>query len=152
MKPQGHIPPSAPPGAHEGAGLHLGAIRGVALVIGVTLVFLIGLLTVIFGTFDRTYPNRTSEAAPRVTPEELPPTPRLQIDPARDLAEVRAAEDLHLKRYGWIDRPQGLAQIPIDRAMILWAQSYSAMPATNAPPVTELQMRQQKAQGGTHAP
>jgi hypothetical protein len=51
----------------------------------------------------------------------LPPEPRLQVDPSRDLAKLRADEDSLLATYGWIDRNAGVVRIPIDRAMALTA-------------------------------
>jgi hypothetical protein len=160
VKPQGHIPPTASPSAHEQADLDVPLIVKVAVILGSTLVLLIVAVILLFDHFDKAYPNRTSEAAPVVTDAELPPAPRLQTDPARDLQAVRAKEDEHLIQYAWVDRRNGLAQIPIERAMALWVAAYSAAapnpataPATNAAPApTELQIRQQKAQEASHAP
>jgi hypothetical protein len=163
VKPQGYIPPSASPSAHEGADLHIRNVVKVAAVLGFTLVVSILILALFFQLMERIHPNRTSEAAPVVTASELPPRPRLQTDPLRDLRDLRAVEDTHLDRYAWIDREHGIARIPIERAMILWSKNYSATPppvsptatTTNAAPspgVTELQMRQQKAQEAPHAP
>jgi hypothetical protein len=155
MKPQGFVPPSASPSAREAADLDVPIILRVAAVLAVAIVASILAVTMFFRHMERTYPDRTSEAEPRVTASDLPPLPRLQTDPLRDLQAVRAAEDAHLDRYGWIDRPHGIAQIPVERAMVLWVKSYAATPATNAAPgpaTTELQMRQQKAQEGSHAP
>jgi hypothetical protein len=45
------------------------------------------------------------------------PAPRLQVDPQRDLEQLRESERELLDSYGWIDRPAGLARIPIDRAI-----------------------------------
>ena len=50
------------------------------------------------------------------------PSPRLQVDPADDLAALRRAEDERLSSYGWIDRDRTTLHIPIDRAMALTAQ------------------------------
>lgn len=49
------------------------------------------------------------------------PGPRLQADPARDLARLQARDEAALKSYGWIDRRSGVIQIPIERAMDLTA-------------------------------
>ena len=162
MKPQGYIPPSASPSAHEGADLHIRNVVRVAALVGVILVLTILVLTLFFQLMERTHPNRTSEAAPVVLESELPPLPRLQTNPLRDLQAVRTVEDSHLEHYAWIDRERGIAQIPIDRAMVLWTKNRStpqpAAPTANptnavpAPEVTELQMRQQKAQEVPHAP
>jgi cytochrome c oxidase cbb3-type subunit III len=45
-----------------------------------------------------------------------PPKPTIQ---ARQLLEMRAAEDAALHSYGWVDRPAGVVRMPIDRAMEL---------------------------------
>ncbi len=50
-----------------------------------------------------------------------PPEPRLQISPPEDLKEMRAAEDVALNSYGWVNRQTGIVRIPIDRAIGLLA-------------------------------
>ena len=47
------------------------------------------------------------------------PEPRLQVKAPLDLARLRAAEELNLHSYGWIDRNSRTVRIPIDRAMQL---------------------------------
>ena len=163
MKPQGYIPRSASHSAREGADLHIRNVVKAAATLGATLIAVILVLMLFFRLMEKNHPNRTSEAAPVVQESDLPPLPRLQTNPLRDLEAVRKAEDAHLDRYAWIDREHGIAQIPIDRAMLLWTQSYAAAPlpvspsapTTNAAPAsgtTELQMRQQKAQEAPDAP
>lgn len=49
----------------------------------------------------------------------LPPAPRLQTEPFKDLEELRAAEDRELESYGWVDRASGVARLPIERAIEL---------------------------------
>jgi hypothetical protein len=157
MKIQGYIPPRAEPGAHEGADLNARNIVRVGVVFAVSFAAILLGVLLLFHVFGDVYRGRTSEAAPVVLASDLPPQPRLQIDPSRELRATRAAEDRHLHDYGWVDRAGGVAQIPISRAMTLWVQSYAAAPApeTNgapaAAPTTELEMRQQKAQEGNHA-
>ncbi len=60
---------------------------------------------------------RASSAAPR--PSVAPPEPRLQADPAGDLARFRAEEDAALTSYGWVDRARGVIRVPIERASTL---------------------------------
>jgi hypothetical protein len=161
VKPQGYIPASASPSAHEGADLHIRNVVKVAALLAATLVTSILILALFFRHMESLHPGRTSEAAPEVQESQLPPTPRLQTHPLQDLQAIRAVEDTHLDRYAWIDREHGIAQIPIERAMILWTKNYSSdqqpapAPSTNAAPpsgTTELQMRQQKATEAPHAP
>lgn len=49
--------------------------------------------------------------------DQLPPEPRLQESPARDLAQVRAEEDAVIGSYGWVDRKAGVVRIPVEKAM-----------------------------------
>jgi hypothetical protein len=49
----------------------------------------------------------------------LPPEPRLQSSPPKEMAELRAEEDRLLSEYAWTDREAGVGRIPIDRAMSL---------------------------------
>jgi hypothetical protein len=62
----------------------------------------------------------------------LPPEPRVQRDPGRDLQEYMAAENAKLNSYAWVDRQAGIVSIPIDRAMDLIAQQ--GIPPQKAPP------------------
>jgi hypothetical protein len=66
---------------------------------------------------------------------QLPPEPRLQTHPIRDLHDLRAAEDAVLNSYGWVDRKAGIVRIPIARAMaLLAARGMGARPQTEAHP------------------
>jgi hypothetical protein len=50
-------------------------------------------------------------------PSVAMPAPALQVDPAQDLARLRAREDQALNTYYWVDRQNGVVHIPIDQAM-----------------------------------
>lgn len=54
---------------------------------------------------------------PSDAPRSASAEPRLQVNPAGDLAAQRAAERGALDGYGWIDRQRGVVRIPIDQAM-----------------------------------
>jgi hypothetical protein len=54
-------------------------------------------------------------------PPSAPPEPRLEEEPGAQLRAVRAAEDSVLTTAAWVDRPNGVARIPIDRAIDLLA-------------------------------
>ena len=60
-------------------------------------------------------PSPLAEANAR----RVPPQPRLQDEPARDMETQRAEEDSRLSTYGWVDRDAGVGRIPIDRAIDL---------------------------------
>ena len=62
------------------------------------------------------YPGSLS--GPSDAPRSLSAKPRLQINPAADLATYRTAERQTLTSYGWVtDRERGTVHIPIDQAM-----------------------------------
>lgn len=83
----------------------------VALVLAGVLAFLIVAPLLLIAAF----PGAVSDASRRLTVE--PPSPRLQIDPAADLAGFRAAEDKKLNSYYWIDKQKGIVHIPIAEAI-----------------------------------
>ncbi len=62
-----------------------------------------------------------AETRPGVSPfynsRELPPTPRLQVDPSVDLDQIRQSQNELLNSYGWADQATGKVRVPIDRAM-----------------------------------
>ena len=49
--------------------------------------------------------------------QALPPAPRLQTAPRRDLVAYDAAERRQLETYGWADRAQGRVRAPVQQAM-----------------------------------
>lgn len=60
-------------------------------------------------------PSPLAEAAEH----PLPPEPRLQPIPEKDLAAMRAEEKARLSSYGWVAKQEGIAHVPIERAMAL---------------------------------
>ena len=49
--------------------------------------------------------------------EALPPEPRLQQSPPRDLKALRTREDWEINHYHWIDKTHGTVAIPIEQAI-----------------------------------
>lgn len=71
------------------------------------------------------------------------PTPRLQDDDVRDMAELHASEDKYLKGYAWTDQANGRVRIPIDRAMELLVER--GLPTRAAQPAGATQQSAQRA-------
>jgi hypothetical protein len=72
------------------------------------------------------YARREARQSPPASPlaasaPREPPEPRLQANPAADLAALRASEEARLHGYAWVDRAAGRVRIPIERAMALLA-------------------------------
>ncbi|GIW40243.1 MAG: hypothetical protein KatS3mg076_0820 [Candidatus Binatia bacterium] len=97
-------------------------VRPGALV-GLALAFFVLLAGAALFTFElwgalRSRPRVESPLA-ELRKGRLPPEPRLQPEPIRDLEELRRAEDELLGTYGWVDRERGIVRIPVERAMEL---------------------------------
>ena len=60
--------------------------------------------------------------SPLARDRALPSGPRLQVFPRDELAEHLKTEQDRVSHYGWIDPEQGLAKIPINRAVDIVAQ------------------------------
>ena len=88
---------------------------------------LVGLLVLgLYGVFAR----RAAQLSPPANPlaaaaPRLPPEPRLQVRPVRDLHELHEAENTILDHYGWVDRNAGVVRVPIARAIDLLAAKIS---------------------------
>lgn len=93
--------------------LGLGALIAVTFVLGLWIVE--GLVQ-----FRTPQPAETGWIGRREA-SQVPPLPRLQIAPDQDLAKLRREEDRLLETYAWINEPEGLARIPIERAMAILA-------------------------------
>ena len=101
-----------------------------------------GILATI-GVFKKLTGDNTRQSpapSPMLEASQAPPEPRLQANPAMDLMKYQAAEDAQLKSYGWVDKPNGVVRIPIDRAVALMLEK--GMPQRpdariEAPPVPD---------------
>ena len=100
--------------SHETYRVAAGRLHWVALGLAGTLVLIVA------GMYLLAKP--ILESARLLPAPELPSAPRLQPHPHRDLARQRAREQGNLAGYAWVDRTNGIARIPIARAMELLAQ------------------------------
>jgi hypothetical protein len=94
---------------------------------------LTGLLYFYFAYLDH-YRARVSPPPLPVAgrPEALPPGPRLQQSPPRDLKALRTREDWELNHYYWIDKASGTVAIPIEQAIRIIAER--GIPPQKLPP------------------
>ncbi len=60
--------------------------------------------------------NRTGESA-KENQQQIPPEPRVEVEPFQQLKSVRAREDHVLSTYAWVDKKEGTVRIPIDQAI-----------------------------------
>jgi hypothetical protein len=111
--------------SHERSDVSIAAILIFAVALLVSAVIIHLLIWWLLGHFaaraarsGRPLPAMTAHT----TGEPVPPEPRLQVSPAQELQEMRAAEDAILNTYGWADQQAGVVRIPIDRALQILAQ------------------------------
>lgn len=79
--------------------------------------------------------RRSDPASSPLAVDQIPPQPRLQVDPASDLKRFRDGEESRLSSCGWIGVDRKLVHIPIRLAMELLAQR--GIPEPDGPVVPE---------------
>ncbi len=91
---------------------------------GLVLLMALGLLLVlgILRWMD-TEQQSVSGQPPVAASTPIAAGPQLSADLPQQLHELRQAEEQQLSSYQWIDRQDGIARIPIDRAMEILAKS-----------------------------
>lgn len=94
------------------------ALTAVVVVMAVLMWLLSGALRSHLAGQD---PPRPVLPAARVQP--LPPEPRLQAKPEADLRVMQQEEDALLSTFAWVDESAGVAQVPIETAIDLLADS-----------------------------
>lgn len=86
--------------------------------------------------------GRAADPPPPLLPEarhrEMPPEPRLQVAPERELEVLRAEEERMLTSYAWVDETGGIAQVPIERAIELVVEFGLPAPVPEEPLVEEV--------------
>jgi len=127
--------------------LQFGAILG--LVIVVVLAGMWG-MAVLFKAQQQAADPRPSPI-PEANARRLPPEPRLQASPPRDMKEFRARESDLVASYGWADQRLGIARIPIDRAMEIVLEKGLPVPPPlpkTAPKPVEASPKAESSPGG----
>ncbi|HEX4808385.1 MAG TPA: hypothetical protein VH325_05620 [Bryobacteraceae bacterium] len=110
-------------------------ITGVSLLIGIWVV--IALLYFMFTYLAHERAVSSPPPLPIATHgNPMPPEPRLQPSPPKDLKAMRAREDWELSHYFWVDKAKGTVAIPIGRAMDIL--SSRGIPPQKKPPNLEL--------------
>ena len=107
-----------PSAGHETRDVRVGPV----VLAGLGLLALLVVLGPLEALLLRHYTRREARIDAATSPlaaREVPPAPRLQVDPRADLRALRAEEDALLGTYGWLDRQAGSVRLPIERAMAL---------------------------------
>jgi hypothetical protein len=115
--------------AHEPSGIAVGDLLRIAAVIAVAVVAAAVLIRIALRELLRPAP-----AASLASAATIPPPPRLQPDPLRELESVRAEQRAQLSDWAWTDASQRYARIPIERAMQIDIERHGHLPLPPASP------------------
>jgi hypothetical protein len=102
---------SRQPDAHESYAVAAGTLHWAAAILALSL------LAIVLLVYMWARPSLGGGAPVR----PIPPQPRLQPNPAADLAAERSLQRSRLDGYMWMDDGHAVARIPITRAMALLA-------------------------------
>jgi hypothetical protein len=117
-----HSTPHSPNGiGHEtsdaGPSLIVKSLAMLAVGTGLVLLLVVGIFRFLEKTSKPPEPVVTT-----IQQGQLPPEPRVEIEPWQQLKGIRAREDHVLNSYAWVDQNQGVVRVPIDRAMDMLAE------------------------------
>ena len=125
---------------YEHSDADVGSVLKSALWLGAILVVVFLGIRWTFTTMGKMTPMG-EPASPFENTRELPPAPRLQVDPQLELRNYCVGQVQSLTSYGWKDSQAGIVQIPVDRAIDLLvehrlpARAADSAPARVEPPV-----------------
>jgi hypothetical protein len=130
----GHGPSTPTPGGFDNE-LNYRAIWKFTIFIAAVTLAAIGLMWVLASALKKDIADRQAPppvlAGARTQP--LPPAPRLESNPPKDLAEFRQRENAVLDTYAWVDKEKGAARIPVDRAIDILSAKGLPVPPTATP-------------------
>lgn len=111
-----------PPFGHEHSGIAVGRILAVGAILAGGVIVTVAAVCITLKVGPVPTPERS--AAPAMV---IPPAPRLETHPSDDLAAFRREQRASLESWRWTDRSVQFAQIPIERAMALYARQKHGM-------------------------
>lgn len=134
-------PPLDPEHAHEESDVSVTGLAVFLAAMVVTIAITMVVVTTMFDLLLAAAKEADPPPPPLVDLRGEPVGPKMQPVPAIDLRTFRAAENAALNRWLWVDKPQGIAEIPIGDAMKLlakdglpqWPAAAPVAPATPAP-------------------
>ncbi|UCF36050.1 MAG: hypothetical protein JSU96_14675 [Acidobacteriota bacterium] len=110
-------------GGHEKTDADVKPIVQFLVGLGALMVFVMFLMTGFYNLLDDYFGRSEQQVSPLVDVQQIPPGPKLQVNPAEELTEVRSWEDERLGTYEWIDEDTGVFRIPIERAKEIVAET-----------------------------
>jgi hypothetical protein len=99
--------------------IQVGVVTKFATALAIVMVVLLGAMWLVSSRLKTSLEKRdpVERAILAGRQIEAPPGPRLQSDPNRDMATLRAEENAALEGYAWLASDKSVARIPVARAM-----------------------------------
>jgi hypothetical protein len=128
-----HNSPKAPGGpGYETRDASIGAVLKFAAALAAILIVVSFGMKWLFGYFANTQ-TLGPEASAFEKARPIPPLPRLQVAPQKEIHDYWESQQAILNSYGWVDQYNGVVRIPIDRAMrLVLERGLPARPASAA--------------------
>jgi hypothetical protein len=108
---------------HEKTDADVKPIIWFVMALAALLLIVVLLMAVLYNVLENRAEQSRGIPGQEPNVEQIPPRPRLQANPALELADVKDWETERLTTYGWVDKNMGVFRIPIERAMDLVAAS-----------------------------
>lgn len=118
------------PGAHETRDVDLRVVIVFAVSLLLLMVIVLVGLNQLMDFFNAEQARQGTPSVPTVE-EQVPPEPRLLVNSGTAMEAQLKEENALLSEYRWVDKEQGIVQIPIDRAMELLVEQ--GLPARDVP-------------------
>lgn len=81
------------------------------------LVFMVICVIIAKFHYDYEISQQPVEEGPFANEQRMPPEPRLQAYPAKDLAAFRETQAHVTDTFGWVDKNAGVARVPVEKAV-----------------------------------
>ena len=116
--PAGQAPVPGTDSAFEHEDASPGGLVKSGIVLGVILIVVFVAMRFAWHAFMDFSPAGEN-ASPMTDARILPPHPRLQVDPQKEIHDYCEQQAQTLESYGWVDQSAGIVRIPVDRAIDL---------------------------------
>ena len=98
------------------------SVRLIVVSLAFLAVFTFLVCVLVGGIFNYLHSEYHTAEAERLAQPVIPPAPRIEVEPFRELQGLRAHEEHVQTTYAWVDKDAGVVRIPIDRAIDLLVQ------------------------------
>lgn len=125
---ESHATKHHPAGSHQPETLHeistvqLKPVVLFAVVLAVTALATFATVKILLDYMNVNFARTDVPLSALAQPDQIPPTPHLEVSQGQSLKELHARERAALHGYQWVNKDLGVVGIPVERAIELLAQ------------------------------